>query len=190
LNHLTLPEIKDFNVLDDVKCFRLNAKRYSCRNEPSLPDIELTLAQLNGFRPDVVIALGGESVIDFAKALATLIPCNVKSLAYLDVVGDDCALENPPIPMIALPTTAGTGAEVTKNAVISVPEYGLKVSLRAPRMIPLIAIVDPNLMQGAPQRKELFTSARISNRVPFSRKNKIRPHTMFARVCGGRCSLE
>mgnify|MGYP003624684504 FL=1 len=126
-----------------------------CENEPSLADIERALVQFNGRRPDVVIALGGGSVIDFGKALAALIPCRGKPLAYLEVVGDGRPLDAPPVPMIALPTTAGTGAEVTKNAVISVPAHGLKVSLRDPRMIPQIAIVDPGLMQGAPKRVAL-----------------------------------
>lgn len=130
-------------------------KTISCQNEPSLPDIERALARLQGFRPAVVIGLGGGSVIDLAKALAALIPCNGPALSYLEIVGDGRPLDAPPIPMIALPTTAGTGAEVTKNAVISVPERSLKVSLRDPRMIPQTAIVDADLMQGAPQRVTL-----------------------------------
>jgi alcohol dehydrogenase class IV len=129
----------------------LSIKTISCQNEPSLPDIEHALAELQGFRPAVVIGLGGGSVIDLAKALAALIPCTGPALSYLEVVGDGRPLDQSPVPMIALPTTAGTGAEVTKNAVISVPDYGLKVSLRDPRMIPQIAIVDADLMQGAPQ---------------------------------------
>ncbi|MDG1470348.1 MAG: iron-containing alcohol dehydrogenase [Ascidiaceihabitans sp.] len=127
----------------------------ACKNEPSLPDLETALAQLSGVRPDVVVALGGGSVMDFAKALAALIPCNGQPIEYLEVVGNGRTLDHPPIPMIALPTTAGTGAEVTKNAVISVPNRGLKVSLRDPRMIPRIAIVDPILMQGAPKHVAL-----------------------------------
>ncbi|MFT5065921.1 MAG: alcohol dehydrogenase class IV, partial [Reinekea sp.] len=133
----------------------LSIKTISCQNEPSLPDIERALAGLQGFRPAVVIGTGGGSVIDLAKALAALIPCTGPAQSYLEVVGDGRRLDAPPIPMIALPTTAGTGAEVTKNAVISVPEHGLKVSLRDPRMIPQIAIVDADLMQGAPQRVTL-----------------------------------
>ncbi len=133
----------------------LVTKEVSCQNEPSLPNIELALGQLEGFHPDVVIALGGGSVIDFAKTLAALIPCSGPPLDYLEVVGAGRLLEHPPIPMIALPTTAGTGSEVTKNAVISVPEHSIKVSLRDPRMIPDIAIIDANLMQGAPKRVAL-----------------------------------
>lgn len=130
-------------------------KAIACKNEPSLPDIELALSALDGFLPAVVIALGGGSVIDFAKALSALIPCEYPAIDYLEVVGRGRPLEHAPIPMIALPTTAGTGAEVTKNAVISVPERGLKVSLRDPRMIPQIAIVDASLMQGAPKHVAL-----------------------------------
>ncbi|MFT6089114.1 iron-containing alcohol dehydrogenase [Sulfitobacter sp.] len=126
-----------------------------CQNEPSLPDIQLALAQIKGFNPDVVIALGGGAVIDFGKALAALIPCASPPQEYLEVVGTGRALDHAPLPLIALPTTAGTGAEVTKNAVITVPDHGIKVSLRDPRMIPDIAIVDAGLMQGAPRRVTL-----------------------------------
>lgn len=133
----------------------LTVQTIGCKNEPSLPDLELALTQLRGSQPAVVVALGGGSVMDFAKALAALLPCSGPPSEYLEVVGNGRVLEYPPIPMIALPTTAGTGAEVTKNAVISVPDRGLKVSLRDPLMIPQIAIVDPNLMQGAPKHVAL-----------------------------------
>ncbi|WP_342070613.1 iron-containing alcohol dehydrogenase [Yoonia algicola] len=129
----------------------LTTTTLSCHHEPSLPDIRAALDHLGGFRPDVIVALGGGSVIDFAKALAALIPCEGEASEYLEVVGNGRPLEHAPIPMIALPTTAGTGAEVTKNAVISVPERGIKVSLRDGRMIPQIAIVDAALMEGAPK---------------------------------------
>jgi alcohol dehydrogenase class IV len=130
----------------------LKTTTLSCAQEPSLPDLEAALADLKGRSPDVVIALGSGAVIDFAKALAALIRCDAPPIDYLEVVGTGRALDHAPLPMIALPTTAGTGAEVTKNAVISVPSRGLKVSLRDPRMIPNIAIIDPALMQGAPKK--------------------------------------
>jgi alcohol dehydrogenase class IV len=133
----------------------MTVRSLGCQNEPSLPDVQLALAQLKGFNPDVVIALGGGAVIDFAKALAALIPCASPPQEYLEVVGTGRPLDHAPLPLIALPTTAGTGAEVTKNAVITVPEHGIKVSLRDPRMIPDIAIVDAGLMQGAPRRVTL-----------------------------------
>jgi alcohol dehydrogenase class IV len=133
----------------------MTVRSLGCQNEPSLPDVQLALAQIKGFNPDVVIALGGGAVIDFGKALAALIPCASPPQEYLEVVGTGRPLDHAPLPLIALPTTAGTGAEVTKNAVITVPEHGIKVSLRDPRMVPDIAIVDAGLMQGAPRRVTL-----------------------------------
>lgn len=142
-------------LIDACNSAGLKTERISCASEPSLPDIERALRQLKGVSPDIVIGLGGGSVLDFAKALAALIPCDGDPMTYLEVVGDGRSLDHPPLPMIALPTTAGTGAEVTKNAVILVPDQGIKVSLRDPRMVPRIAIVDPSLMQGAPKHVAL-----------------------------------
>ena len=133
----------------------LDVQTQCCAEEPSLPAIESALASLKGQSFDVVVALGGGSVIDFAKALAALIPCDGNPLDYLEGVGVGRMLEQSPVPMIALPTTAGTGAEVTKNAVIAVPQHNVKVSLRDPRMIPNVAIVDAALMEGAPRRISL-----------------------------------
>jgi alcohol dehydrogenase class IV len=142
-------------LIDACHAAGLTTKMISCANEPSLPDIKSALRQLKGVSPDVVVGLGGGSVLDFAKALAALIPCDSDPMTYLEVVGEGRPLDRPPLPMIALPTTAGTGAEVTKNAVILVPDHGIKVSLRDPRMMPNIAIVDPSLMQGAPKQVAL-----------------------------------
>ncbi|KIN73536.1 iron-containing alcohol dehydrogenase [Sulfitobacter guttiformis] len=142
-------------LIDACHSAGLTIETISCANEPSLPDIERALRQLNGVSPDIVIGLGGGSVLDFAKALAALICCKGDPMSYLEVVGDGRPLDHPPLPMIALPTTAGTGAEVTKNAVILVPDWGIKVSLRDPRMVPNIAIVDASLMQGAPKQVAL-----------------------------------
>ena len=130
----------------------LDVQTQGCPEEPSLPAIEGALACLKQQSFDVVVGLGGGSVIDFAKALAALIPSDGTPLDYLEGVGGGQPLPCAPIPMIAVPTTAGTGAEVTKNAVIAVPTHNVKVSLRDPRMIPDIAIVDAALMEGAPRR--------------------------------------
>ncbi|WP_138925146.1 iron-containing alcohol dehydrogenase [Sulfitobacter sp. BSw21498] len=142
-------------LIEDCHAAGLSVVRESCGAEPSLPALEAALGRIGTNQPDVVIALGGGSVIDFAKALAALIPCAGKPLDYLEGVGGGKPVETAPLPMIALPTTAGTGAEVTKNAVIAVPEHAVKVSLRDARMIPDIAIVDAALMQGAPRRVTL-----------------------------------
>lgn len=136
----------------------LTVSAMGCENEPALPDIEQSLRRYAGCRPDVILALGGGSVIDFAKAISALMRCGGPVKAYLEVVGEGRALEKDPIPVIALPTTAGTGSEVTKNAVITIPDEGIKVSLRDPRMVPMIAIVDADLMQGAPKLVVLSTA--------------------------------
>lgn len=120
------------------------------QGEPTLPQIETALAALRGQRIDVVVAVGGGSVIDLGKALAGLIPQPGAVLDHLEGVGAGRPLEAAPLPFIALPTTAGTGAEATKNAVIGVPEAGRKVSLRDPRMLPDLAIVDPALTDHCP----------------------------------------
>ena len=120
------------------------------QGEPTLPQIETALAALRGPRIDVVVAVGGGSVIDLGKALAALIPQPGAVLDHLEGVGAGRPLDAAPLPFIALPTTAGTGAEATKNAVIGVPEAGRKMSLRDLRMLPDLAIVDPALTDHCP----------------------------------------
>lgn len=142
-------------LIEDCHAAGLSVVSEGCGAEPSLPALEAALGRIGADQPDVLIAVGGGSVIDFAKALAALIPCAKAPLEYLEGVGGGKPLDTAPLPMIALPTTAGTGAEVTKNAVIAVPEHGVKVSLRDARMIPNIAIVDAALMQGAPRHVTL-----------------------------------
>jgi len=99
---------------------------------------------------DVVVAIGGGAAIDAGKAIAALAANDGDALAYLEVVGQGRPLTAPPLPFVALPTTAGTGAEVTRNAVLSVPASRVKVSLRSPLMLPRAAIVDPVLTYGLP----------------------------------------
>ena len=98
-----------------------------------------------------VAALGGGAVIDAGKGIAALIPATRPLLDHLEVVGLGLPLDQPPLPFVALPTPAGTGAEVTRNAVIAVPEHRRKVSLRDPAMLPRLAIVDPALTDGCPR---------------------------------------
>lgn len=118
--------------------------------EPSVDSINQakTLALSAGC--DLVISIGGGSVIDSGKATAALIPNEGEALDFLEVIGKGQKLGCAPLPFIALPTTAGTGAEVTKNAVIYSPEHRVKVSLRDNRMLPDIALVDPLLTHSMP----------------------------------------
>jgi len=98
-----------------------------------------------------VVAIGGGAVIDAGKALAALIPAPHDALRYLEVVGQGRPLDVPPLPFVAIPTTAGTGAEVTRNAVIQVAAHRRKVSLRDARMLPVLAVVDPGLTDDCPR---------------------------------------
>lgn len=99
---------------------------------------------------DVVIGLGGGSVLDAGKAIAALATNHGDVMDYLEVVGRGQPLTEKPLTYIAIPTTAGTGTEVTRNAVLDVPEHGVKVSLRSPMMLPSLAIVDPELTYSLP----------------------------------------
>ncbi len=99
----------------------------------------------------LVISIGGGSVIDAGKAIAALTPNSGEPLDYLEVIGKGQQLQETPIPFIAVPTTAGTGAEVTRNAVLGSPEDGLKASLRHPAMLAKVAVVDPELTYDLPR---------------------------------------
>ncbi len=99
----------------------------------------------------VVIAIGGGSVVDAGKAIAAFATNDGDPLEHLEVIGRGRPLRNDPLPFIAVPTTAGTGSEVTRNAVLGSPEHGVKVSLRSPMMLPSIALVDPMLTVSLPR---------------------------------------
>jgi len=122
-----------------------------CEKEPDLPMLEAALAEARVFAPDVVTGLGGGAVLDLAKALAGLIPATGQVLDHLEGAGQGLPLIQNPLPFIAVPTTSGTGAEATKNAVIDVPAQRRKVSLRDDRMMARLAIVDPALTAGCPR---------------------------------------
>lgn len=126
-------------------------ERFAVTEEPdtAIIDSGVTLARATG--AEVVVALGGGAVIDAGKAIAALAPATRPMIDHLEVVGAGLPLDHAPLPFVALPTTAGTGAEVTRNAVISVKEHARKVSLRDTRMLPRLAIVDPSLTDGCPR---------------------------------------
>jgi len=106
---------------------------------------------------EVVVAVGGGSAIDAGKAIAALATNDGDIFEYLEVVGRGRPLQAPPLPYVAIPTTAGTGSEVTRNAVVAVPEQRVKVSLRSPLMLPRVAIVDPELTYSLPPDVTAFT---------------------------------
>ena len=99
---------------------------------------------------DVVIGIGGGSVLDTGKAIAALLTNSGDVFDYLEVIGRAQPLPESPLPYIAAPSTAGTGTEVTRNAVLLSPEHRVKVSLRSPLMLPRLAVIDPELTYSMP----------------------------------------
>lgn len=126
-------------------------------SEPSLQSIQEIYHSLDGFYPNLVIAMGGGSTIDTGKVIAALLTNGGELIDYLEVVGKGKSLKSKSIPLIAIPTTAGTGSEVTRNAVIDVPEKKIKVSLRSPFILPEIALIDPELTLSLPLNETFYS---------------------------------
>jgi alcohol dehydrogenase class IV len=120
----------------------------SVAGEPSVEDVVAIVEAARAGGAELIVGVGGGSVLDAAKAVAALLANPGDPLDYLEVVGRGRALARAPLPFIAVPTTAGTGAEVTKNAVLASTAHGVKVSLRSDAMLPKVALVDPELTLG------------------------------------------
>lgn len=127
--------------------------------EPDETDVDAAVPIARRMNADVLVAVGGGSVLDFAKAVAALAPQTPGPPVrdFLEGVGTGRTLTARPIPLIACPTTAGTGSEVTKNAVISSRAGRFKKSLRDARMVPVVAVVDPELQVGAPRDTRVWS---------------------------------
>jgi alcohol dehydrogenase class IV len=118
--------------------------------EPSIAMVRQAAQLARAEACELVVAMGGGSALDAGKALAALLTNTGDPLDYLEVVGRGRPLERPAAPSIAIPTTAGTGSEVTRNAVLASPEHRVKASLRSASMLPRLAVVDPELALDLP----------------------------------------
>lgn len=127
-----------------------NAGVHSVRGEPTVEDIENGVALAKQQGADVIVAIGGGSVVDAGKAIAAMSTQPGDLMRYIEVVGAGQPLDAAPLPYIAVPTTAGTGAEATRNAVIASTEHRVKASLRHISMLPRIALIDPELAADVP----------------------------------------
>jgi alcohol dehydrogenase class IV len=125
---------------------------FSVSGEPTVELARAGTAAAREHGADVVAAIGGGSVIDTGKAVAMLLGNGGDPLDYLEVVGAGRKITQPAVPCVAVPTTAGAGAEVTANAVLSSPADGIKASLRSTLMIPRVALIDPRLTVSCPPR--------------------------------------
>lgn len=196
------------DLLADFDC-----ATHAIPGEPKIADVQAAIPVARDC--DAVVAIGGGSAIDASKAIAALATNPGEPLDYLEVIGAGQPLTEAPLPFIAIPTTAGTGAEVTRNAVLASPEHRLKVSLRHPRMLPAVAIVDPVLTHTLPpaitaatgmdaltQLIEPFTCRRANPltdalcreaipraaaalRAAFAGEKSARADMAFASLCGG-----
>jgi alcohol dehydrogenase class IV len=126
------------------------AETFAVRGEPTVELARAGVAAARRHGADVVVAVGGGAVIDAGKAIAMLLGNGGDPLDYLEVVGAGKAIALPSVPLVAVPTTAGTGAEVTANAVLASAGHGVKASLRSPLMLPRVALVDPQLAASCP----------------------------------------
>jgi alcohol dehydrogenase class IV len=127
-----------------------DAVRWSVHGEPEIATADEGAKLCRDAGCDVVIAIGGGSVLDTAKAAAVLATNGGEALDYLEGVGRGRFLERPSLPLIAVPTTAGSGSEATRNAVLRVPDLKVKRSLRSEFMIPRVAVIDPELCETCP----------------------------------------
>ena len=137
-------------LLDLLAAEGIAATPFAVAGEPTIDAAIAATDEARRRHCDLVIGLGGGSPIDAAKAVSALLTNPGDPLDYLEVVGSARPLTKPAAPCIAIPTTAGTGAEVTRNAVLTSPDRQVKVSLRSPLLLPRLALVDPELTMALP----------------------------------------
>jgi alcohol dehydrogenase class IV len=132
-------------LLEKLDAAGVEVVTFSIASEPTTCAVDEGVSLARESRCDLVIGFGGGSPLDAGKAIAALLMNGGEALDYLEVVGRGKPLTQPSAPYIAIPTTAGTGSEVTRNAVLASPEHGVKASLRSLTMLPRLAVVDPLL---------------------------------------------
>jgi alcohol dehydrogenase class IV len=144
-------------LVNDLRTRGLAALTFSVFGEPETETIEQGVKLARQHRAELIIGIGGGSAIDSGKAIAALLTNAGELLDYLEVIGGGKPLANPSAPFIAIPTTAGTGSEVTRNAVLSSSRHKVKVSLRSPFMLPRVALIDPALTRELPPAITAYT---------------------------------
>lgn len=132
-------------LLNLIETEDIEITTFNVSGEPTVEVVLNAVQKARDAKCDVVAGIGGGSVLDTGKVVSALLTNDGDLMDYLEVIGKGQPLSTPTSPYIAIPTTAGTGAEVTRNAVIDSPEHRVKVSMRSPLMLPDVAIVDPEL---------------------------------------------
>jgi len=141
----------------DLKSSGIQGVPFPVHGEPTIDLVREGMQLAAEAGCDHVIAIGGGSVIDTGKAIAAMLGNGGDPADYLEVVGQGRPLSHPSLPFIAVPSTAGTGSEVTRNAVLASPYHRVKASLRSPHMLPSLAAVDPELTLDVPPNVTAFT---------------------------------
>lgn len=137
-------------ILDQLTAAGTTCEVFRVTGEPTTETAQAAILAARRAQSQTVIAIGGGSVIDVGKVVAAMLTNDGELLDYLEVVGAGRHLREPPVTYCAIPTTAGTGAEVTRNAVLRVPEHRVKVSMRSPLLLPQTARIDPLLTHSMP----------------------------------------
>jgi alcohol dehydrogenase class IV len=137
-------------LLSALEEAKIGFSSFEVRGEPAIEDIVEGVRRAREAGCDLVVGFGGGSVIDTAKAIAALATNTGDVVDYLETVGSGKPITIPALPCIAIPTTAGTGAEVTRNAVLASRKHKVKASLRSPYLLPRVALVDPQLTHDLP----------------------------------------
>ncbi len=178
------------NEIKSIFETELTAKDFSktvflSKGEPTTKSVDQGVERARTEKVEVVIAIGGGSALDLGKAIAGLVPNTGFAKDYMEVIGKGATIIEQPLPLIAIPTTAGTGTEVTKNAVILSREDKLKASIRSPLLIPKVAIIDPELMVSLP--KEITASCgldALTQLIEAFTSNKSQPITDSLAILG------
>jgi alcohol dehydrogenase class IV len=137
-------------LLDQLRQRGLEITALTVSGEPTTDSALEAVSKARDAGCEAVVAIGGGSVLDTGKVIAALLTNRGELMQYLEVIGKGQSLSNPSAPCIAVPTTAGTGAEVTRNAVLGSPHHRVKVSMRSAYMLPALAVVDPELTYSMP----------------------------------------
>jgi len=138
------------SLLDAIASRDAGLTIFNVAGEPTTDMAQAAVTAAREAKADLVLAIGGGSVLDIGKVAAAMLQNEGDLFDYIEVVGKGRPLREPAAALLAVPTTAGTGAEVTYNAVLGVPQQQVKVSIRSPLMLPRQAIVDPLLTHSMP----------------------------------------
>lgn len=144
-------------LLSSLEQVGINCAAFPVATEPTTVLVQEGTEKARETGCDVVIGIGGGSVMDTAKVIAALLANAGDLNDYLEVIGQGKQFSRPAVPCIVIPTTAGTGTEVTRNSVLSSPEHKVKVSVRSPYLLPRLAVIDPELTYSAPPKVTAYS---------------------------------